>query len=359
MDRSIVIHRRRNLPRHGRGALLWVLVFFCVFQVLLDAVLERRRPELRDPDYGCKLSQLRQRLAENPGRPLALVLGSSRTLNGLRPEILPDSGTGPLVFNYGLAGSSPLYELLHLQRLLKEGIRPRWVLVEVLPPLLLWQDAADDARIPERQAWCDLLLLRRYSAQPSRLYARWAEARLTPWYAYRFCLLNEYAFAWLPTESRKNFFWTGLDRLGWNCPGKTTYSAEEHRRAVELTHEIWGKHLETAHVAPAADRALRELLALCRQQGIETAVFVMPEAAEFRGWYPPLTRAEIDAYFARLSAECAVPVVDARGWIEDADFSDGHHLLPDGAAKFTQRFHREALQPLFSGWHALAAAPLP
>jgi hypothetical protein len=259
------------------------------------------------------------------------------------------------VFNYGLDGSSPLYELLHLQRLLKEGIRPRWVLAEVVPPLLMWQDAAEEARIPERQGWCDLPLLRRYSSQPSRLYLRWAEARLTPWYAYRLCLLNEYASAWLPTASRNNFFWHGLDRLGWKVPAKTTYSAEERKRALEASHEIWASHLETAHVAPTADRALRELLALCRREGIEPAIFLMPEGGEFRSWYPPATLAEIDAYLARLSAECAVPVVDARRWIEDAAFSDGHHLLPDGAAAFTQRFNHDMLQPLFSGWHALAA----
>ena len=68
-----------------------------------------------------------------------------------------------------------------------------------------------------------------------------------------------------------------------------------------------------------------------------------------------LSASEIDAYLARLSVEGAVPVVDARRWIEDAAFSDGHHLLPDGAAAFTQRFNHDMLQPLFSGWHALAA----
>jgi hypothetical protein len=41
-----------------------------------------------------------------------------------------------------------------------------------------------------------------------------------------------------------------------------------------------------------------------------------------------------------------VPLIDARDWVDDDGFWDGHHMLPAGAAQFTHRFEREALQPL-------------
>ena len=69
----------------------------------------------------------------------------------------------------------------------------------------------------------------------------------------------------------------------------------------------------------------------------------------FRSWYPPAVRSEIDAYLAGLSREYAVPVIDAHAWVGDGVFADGHHLLPAGADAFTERFGRDALQPLLEG----------
>ena len=33
--------------------------------------------------------------------------------------------------------------------------------------------------------------------------------------------------------------------------------------------------------------------------------------------------------------------VDAQRWLDDADFEDGHHLLPHGADVFTERLQKE------------------
>ena len=41
---------------------------------------------------------------------------------------------------------------------------------------------------------------------------------------------------------------------------------------------------------------------------------------------------------------------DARAWVPDeAGFTDGHHLLPAGALRFSERFGREAVGPLLRG----------
>jgi hypothetical protein len=84
---------------------------------------------LRDPEYGTK----RARLAENRGRPLRLVLGSSRTNLGIHPVALPPlpavpardgAPTEPVVFNASLMAAGPVLQLLCLRRLLSNGIRP-------------------------------------------------------------------------------------------------------------------------------------------------------------------------------------------------------------------------------------------
>src|SRR5262245_35057177 len=114
--------------------LAWGLAVFVGAQLALAAAIEQWRPEWRDPEYGTKRRLLHALLAEQPDRPLLLVLGSSRTDAGLRPDRLPDVLPGsPVVFNFSLVGSGPFKELLCLHRLLAEGIRPQWLIVECWP----------------------------------------------------------------------------------------------------------------------------------------------------------------------------------------------------------------------------------
>jgi hypothetical protein len=40
-----------------------------------------------------------------------------------------------------------------------------------------------------------------------------------------------------------------------------------------------------------------------------------------------------------------VTVVDAREWLPDVAFYDQHHMKPEGAATFADRFRGEALEP--------------
>jgi hypothetical protein len=70
----------------------------------------------------------------------------------------------------------------------------------------------------------------------------------------------------------------------------------------------------------------------------------MPEGSEFRSWYPSSVMAEIRIALERLSRAHGVPLVDAREWVSDDDFSDSHHLLSRGAAVFSERFEPEVLR---------------
>jgi hypothetical protein len=249
------------------------------------------------------------------------------------------------VFNFGLSGAGPLQELLCLRRLLDAGVRPTWVLVEVLPPVL--RDTDEETRLKvQRLAWNDVAFLRRYVQRPGEMEREWVGGALVPWHTHRFCLLSHFAPAWLPWFSRQDHVWRRLDAFGWLTYPHETVTPEAYARELEKTRQEYAHRFQQFRVAEVAERALGELLTLCRREGIGAALFVMPEGSEFRGWYPPDMSREVEAYLARLAREHGVAVTDARAWVADGQFIDGHHLLPYGAAAFSARFGREALRPL-------------
>ena len=63
---------------------------------------------------------------------------------------------------------------------------------------------------------------------------------------------------------------------------------------------------------------------------------LMPESRAFRGLYGP-------GADDRLRAVLPAGVVDAREWLPDDAFNDGHHMLARGAEAFTDRLGREVV----------------
>ena len=86
---------------------------------------------------------------------------------------------------------------------------------------------------------------------------------------------------------------------------------------------------------------------------------INPESSEYRSWYSPGADAELRGYCQELSATCGVPVVDARTWLPDREFTDGHHLFGAAAQRFTERFARQVLQPLVEGRLHGVVQPVP
>jgi hypothetical protein len=327
--------------RYGsRAALAWGLAAFTVFQLTLAVLVEGRHPEFRDPEYGHKLARLRAHVATEPGRPLLIVLGSSRAALGFRPDALP--ADMPAVFNLALAGAGPVTELLCLYRLLDEGLRPAGVIVEVMPPLLHQEKPwAEAGRIPvERLSRRDVVRLQRHAPHPGQLRRAWLTARLTPWFSHRFGLLSCYAPRWLAWDVRQDR-WRQLDRAGWMPYPRTAVSAEEVRRAANYARLEYAPCFQRFHITANADRALRELLVVCRRKGIGVWLLTMPESSAFRGWYPPSASPAVTVYLKGLSQEYGAEWIDARSWMTDEDFVDGHHLLASGATAFTKRFGRK------------------
>jgi hypothetical protein len=336
---------RASLPtraRRARRLLLWLLAAFALGQVALGLAVDGCWPGVRDPEFEAKLQRLRQCRVEAPGRPLVLVLGSSRTVHGLDARRLssPEQG-GAVVFNLGLAGGGPLLHSVCLRRLLDEGIRPDLVFLEIMPAMVLdhppglWEEKLlDGARLRgDELAW-----LWPHYHQPRRLLGGWLLGRLLPCYRHqaelRGCLgLDSTAFN-VPA----------IDSHGW-LPRPGPADPERRRQGWELARGQYQRFCDASGLAGNLVEVLQDVLGLCRREGIGAHLFLMPEGQPFRALYSPAARAALAGLLDRLKRRWGVRVVDARDWVDDDGFWDMHHLLAGGARLFTDRFGREGLRP--------------
>ncbi len=331
----------------GRTKIAWTLAAFVFLQLALNVVIERRQPEIYDPEYRDRLLLLRQRVTALRDQPLLLVVGSSRIITDFRPETLPplktSSGERVLPFNFSHSGAGPLLNLLAVQRLLREGFQPRWLVIEVVPPLLGASGQSTAAALAETR---DLPLLGRY-LNPWKLAGRFAWERALTGFSHRDACLRYLA----PWCLAKPIPWDAipLEELGGTTAWldfQTNLQDVERRTAVVRAEYYAG--LQHFHIADGPDRALRELLDLCCTRKIRTTLLLTPESSIFRSWYAADTTATLRAYSQSLAREYGIQVVDAREWLADDAFIDGHHIFPTAAQAFTARLNHEVLLPLMN-----------
>jgi hypothetical protein len=324
------------------------LLFFASIQLILAVLMEHHFLVLRDPEYAVRLQHLKDRLMEGPRKPRVVALGSSRIALGFRPdriEIWPGCQEPPLVFNFGALGSGPVRQLCYLRRLLDDSIHPDWLIVEVLPTHLhQWPQWREENFLdPSQLSWRDLTIWRRFHSDPKDLYCRWAAGRLTSCFTCRFSVMHEFATAWLPRHVGGVHWQTATDRLGWT-PCTVPADAAMRSRIQESIRKQYAPAFHDFEISDLPNRAMHETLDLCRRERIAVLLLLMPESSEFRNWYSDVARTRIDTYVADLSQEYGLPVIDARTWISDIGFLDGHHLLHDFATLFTERLGREVLK---------------
>lgn len=334
-------------PR-SRRTLAWFAAAFFALHVGSMVAVDVVWPRLRDPEYGKRVLALRERLAEHPGRPLVLAVGSSRMSMGVRPgawEAVRPNHPGrpdPLVFNMSLVGSGPVMELMCLRRVYADGFRPAAVVLEYWPAFLredgpyFEPDRIDHARLSDR----DRPLVDDYfwseHRNPTETGRELLADRLNPLFRTRHRLVAQWCPKWQPWDRRMDMAWGNLDGWGW-LPGVDNSPAMRPLR-VEHCEPIYRNQFRGYAIHPLADRALREAVALARENGAKVAFAYLPEASEFRSWTPPEVERAARDHLAGLCRELGVPLIDARLWMPDARLVDGFHLSPDGAAEFTRRF---------------------
>jgi hypothetical protein len=357
--------------RREKTAFCWAVVMFVALQLGLTLARESWLPELRDPALGAKMKCLVQRTQGVSERPVTTVMiGSSRTLYGFRGKLLEapaakEQGRPVVAFNLGIYGAGPVSELLHLRSLLEKGIRPDLLLVEV-PPMFLDDETERDevGRLPpDRLARDELPVVERYGDAASRgLLANWWRAAAVPVYAHRVVILSELMPLLVPRLFRVECC-RQMDDSGWLglqlAPEFLT--PDRRRRTLEGIRKKWTPVMSRLTTNGRGMQALSELLSLAQEERIATAVVLMPEGPVLRSCYPPETWQRVYASLEGLARQFGCPLINAREWVAEEDFSDSHHLLPSGAFLFTERLGRELVLPKLlaqsSAVTTLTAAP--
>lgn len=342
--RTVVVPRRRLA---ARSSLVWFIASAGLIQLATAAALDYVRPGVRDPEYARRVVRFRARLAEHPGRPGVLVIGSSRAAMGIRPDVweavrpATPGRTDPLLFNLSLLGSGPVMELLVARRAFADGLRPRVVLFEYWPPYLYSEGswAEPDRIASDRLSPADWPVVRDYFPDPEAIGRRLRRYWYDPVYANRYRLLVQFAPRWVPRSHRIDWTWEDLDRWGWK-PGFDFPPGFTPERAAMLgrCHDTYRPLFAAYRIHPNADRALRAAVATARAYGATAGLVFLPESSEFRGWYPPAVERTVRDHLSRLTAELDLPLLDLRTAMPDEYFVDGFHLSRSGAAEFTRRF---------------------
>jgi len=336
--------KRADCRLIARRTLAWSALAFLSLQLVLAGAVEAWLPQVRDPEYAVRETRLVKRLACGNGQGLWLMLGSSRTQLGLQAARLDETAGSDRVtaFNFGMPGCGPLMQLICLDRLRVLGVRPKLLLVEINPAMLSWRNGEpleermlDGARL----SLSELARVLPLCEQPRRVLGKWAWAQFAAGLRRAGQLRRWLAFDAADDVEAADYL---MDDHGWQIVPWTA-DAERRRGLTRLATDQYDGALANFKPGAKPARALRALLNRCQEESVPVALVLMPEGSSFRKLYGPRAEPALQAFLGDLCREHDLLLIDGRRWVGDDLFVDGHHLLPDGAVAFTERFRRNAL----------------
>jgi hypothetical protein len=340
---------RPPIPRRrvARAEVLWAAVGIVGIWAGFVALEELRYPWWWDREYEVRRELLNERIAEAPDRPILAVLGSSRIGTAFLPSDLPPihdaAGREVLVFNYSHHGSGPRMNLMQMHRLLRDGVVPSWLVIEIVPSHLRYEAITGSLASAD-----DLPVLLPYDNKPKLLWD-FTRLRLNAVYRNRTEFLRTFAPDFATKAGEGDDIFVGplgddgnLSRLG-------AHPENKKEAQYKLIKSMYAYQMQDLHFDPQLVGATRALLTECRDRHIPAAILIAPEDSRFASWYGPGVEDRIQALYASFANDFGIPIIDARRWCPDEDFLDPHHLMPDGAKRFTRKLGKEMLEPMVRG----------
>lgn len=350
---------RRDSPRAAssrraaaRRTVVWAGLAGVAALVAMSVAIETVQPEWRDPEFGHRIKRLRTIHAAAPDRPLVLFLGTSRAQNAFDPAAMgfADEPGSPLVFNFGQSGALPVKVWLTFERIRDAGIRPSAILVETLP-FWLFSDGPVEVQFENmvpRLSATDLHHLAPYSADPGSLRTKWLAARVAPWHAQRVVLMSHWLPRWQRWGERIDPQWDGMAPNGFVPYPQQFANAEFRPIATAHAHEEYGGVYAGFGIGETSRRALGDLVARCRSEGIAVAFVEPPVSPMFRSWFKPGVWVDGENHLRAFARELGVEVFPPFEGLAEADFIDGHHMLENAAEKYSRWLADTHLKPWLS-----------
>jgi hypothetical protein len=336
---------KRRAPR-GMVAIIIMMVVFLGIQLAVHTGVQSDHGKLRDPIYHEKLWLLKKWtpfFEPTSAKLRVLFLGSSRT------QLLIDASSlnedQRLTFNFGCAGCGPIAHNLYYHRLLADGLQADTVVIELHPAMLVNMHG----NAPFEQKWLHTHRLNRQEVD--HLHSLGWPIGTPPQFepgaqfnavsTYRMNLLDAYAPVLLPSP-----FGLGMLRVT-DAHGHVTgmtIPEEDRWKFIAQSRVDYAEALEATTCGGPAWEAICELIRSAQLRS-RVVLMVAPEGTVFRNWYAPGYLDHFRKKVNQLVADTGVSLIDGHLWLNDDQFSDGHHANPAGAAAFTTRLRCSGLLP--------------
>jgi hypothetical protein len=339
------MRRSERFTGRARWTVLTAVVAFLLMQAALRLTIDHWRPEMREPTFEIKYRHLTRRIEQHSEPPAVVVfLGSSITAQGIDAQQVEAPASAawnrPVVsYNLGTNGGGPYTNLMYLQRLLRRGVRPSLVVIELSPLAIDDREIALDLKrlTPEVLEYSDLTTAERYSMQED-LRKDWWQCNLMPAYGHRQGILNHSARLLVPFKEQTQL-WKDADAHGFQ--GRDPFSSEQYQRNLPEIEARFKERLANYKLDPVAVTILDEMSTLLVKERIATVLVRMPEGPLMRSYYAAAAKPQLQGAFAALAKAHHALLIDANDWLGDEHFRDSYHLHRDGARVFTQRLLAE------------------
>jgi hypothetical protein len=323
----------------SRRSLLWAALCFCLAHLLAGLLLDYHWPQVRFPEFQLVLDELD---SMRPGPDIVFV-GSSRFGYGLNRDILEShlrSELGDQRLQVLLAmvpAGDCIYADYFVERLLERGRLPRLLVVEVAPETVACRNRWLQTHAARQFTWLDAPHFFWDACRADQVH-RLLQARLLPLVVHRQQMCQ---VAWQqalhlgtsnPAPRSRGVVWVDLEGLDQDARTRTARGAD-----------FIAEWLTNYQPGGAAAEALEQVVKRCRERGITVVLVAPPVNSQQRTLYLPCIEEAFRAYMARLMQTYGCHFVDDRKRLPDALFFDNHHLLPEGAQRFSHLIVDELL----------------